>query len=645
MHLHSLSISAEMMSPRAMKLDTPRRASIPAFSGSPRPFLTHAPPNNVPAMSLDSTDPANLKPSEVTQPEAFGWRPQARLTPRARFGDPIEAWVGSDAVRLRYTSPIPRVLVNLRGHLIDNDGLRFVGVFRLSPDATNCSLAKEQINNGTFDWDATDDVVITSSLMKQWFGGLPDKRKLLDQLDPDHIPIDDISKDQAKNLIEGLQDPMRSVALWLLDFCVLVSSHCEDNKMTAGNLAICMAPNLTSCEDFQIVRRKFTQLWQVAITWRQGEFHPYFHQTLSQSAVRLQLRALCKATREHHEIKRSNEVKEWLCRFSLIVRSSLLDVDHIILLVTLETFGLIFDTLRTLVSKSHRRDSGDVKSYVDVLEHLWQFMGPFAPDPLPKIPGVPALPANLPPALPTSDPHENLPPLPHPATMPSLPKRSLFSPLLSTAPFLVLRRTVCKPAPALSSLEDFAPELKKDNWTNLQHALDVANVLGDVATRLSLAKKTEFLFAEHFAHLEEAFSFCRYLIWADLQKQNLINLEAVSDVELEDIRLEGQLWRKIGILGKSRGGSFKKNPFWFRLTEDALMLCSASYHDQVLEVIHLNHILDCKPLKSSKPVPQGQERFTVTCKNDKGGTVDFLFLASVELHEKLREGVAHSAFF
>jgi len=228
--------------------------------------------------------------------------------------------------------------------------------------------------------------------------------------------------------------------------------------------------------------------------------------------------------------------------------------------------------------------------------------------------------------------------------MPSLPKRSPFTPLLSTAPFLVLRRTVCKASPSLVGLEDFAPELKKENWIHLKNALDVANVLGDVATRLCLAKKTELLFSEHFPHLEEAFTFCRYLIWADLQKQNIIDLEKISDVELEDIRLEGQLWRKIGILGASRGGSFKKNPFWFRLTEDALMLCSNSNHDQILEVIHLSQILDCKPLKSSKPVPQGQEKFTITCKNDKGGTVDFQFLASIELQEKLRDG-AHSSFF
>lgn len=65
--------------------------------------------------------------------------------------------------------------------------------------------------------------------------------------------------------------------------------------------------------------------------------------------------------------------------------------------------------------------------------------------------------------------------------------------------------------------------------------------------------------------------------------------------------------------------------------------------NQILEVIHLSHILDCKPLKSSKPVPQGQEKFSITCRNDKGGTVEFLFLASIELHEKLQGG-AHTSF-
>ena len=140
-----------------------------------------------------------------------------------------------------YGSPIPAVLPLLKKHFVLLDGAQSEGIFRLAPDSEACKITKTAIDSGAFE-DCSDANII-ANLLKIFFRELPGS---ICSRFPERIIYQaseaDLGGAYAK-LME-IEDPWRSVMLWLLDVLALVVKNEEVNKMSCKNIATCISPNL-----------------------------------------------------------------------------------------------------------------------------------------------------------------------------------------------------------------------------------------------------------------------------------------------------------------------------------------------------------------------------------------------------------------
>lgn len=180
-----------------------------------------------------------------------------------------------------YPLPIPNLLIILRTHLVRDGGLDVKGIFRLAPETHACTLAFDQLNAGTF--IRSPDVNVVANLIKLWFRQLP--IKLFNPLNPDVVAS--LQPHEAGAMIENLTEPFRSLALWLLDLCVLVSRNAAINSMDAKNLALVFGPNL-SCRstDPKVLlahSAKITAFMEACILWRTPNYSDTSNSTQSQT--------------------------------------------------------------------------------------------------------------------------------------------------------------------------------------------------------------------------------------------------------------------------------------------------------------------------------------------------------------------------
>lgn len=137
-----------------------------------------------------------------------------------------------------YRSRIPIVLIQMRDYLIQHNAYEVEGLFRIAPDASESSYAKQLVNENKL--DSCADVHCIANLIKVWFRDLP--RHVLDGLSFEQIGDCD-QEDKAEKLVLSMDEPFCSLVLWLLDLCVFVASYQHVNRMSAKNLAIVFGPN------------------------------------------------------------------------------------------------------------------------------------------------------------------------------------------------------------------------------------------------------------------------------------------------------------------------------------------------------------------------------------------------------------------
>jgi hypothetical protein len=170
-----------------------------------------------------------------------------------------------------YVSRIPTVLILMRDYLRKENAFQIEGLFRIAADAEECVFVKKALNEGAF--VRCDDVHCISNLLKVWFRDLP--RAILDPIDTAHI--DAVTTDaEAAAIVEMLEEPHKSIFLWIIDLCVECSSQADVNKMTGKNLAIVFGPNLFSpsmADPMASLRfsQKVAQFMDKEISWRANE--------------------------------------------------------------------------------------------------------------------------------------------------------------------------------------------------------------------------------------------------------------------------------------------------------------------------------------------------------------------------------------
>ena len=142
-----------------------------------------------------------------------------------------------------YECEIPCILQMLKRLFMEKKGFEIEGIFRIAPGREQCDLAMSEINTGTF--EDCEDAHIVANLIKIFFRNLP-----ISLCSENAIPemvvykVADNNVDNAYTVLMSMDDPWKSVVLWLLDLMATVVQNEKKNKMCVKNISIVIAPNL-----------------------------------------------------------------------------------------------------------------------------------------------------------------------------------------------------------------------------------------------------------------------------------------------------------------------------------------------------------------------------------------------------------------
>lgn len=156
-----------------------------------------------------------------------------------------------------YESPIPSVLILIRKAMElasekdQKTAFEQDGIFRIACLEQTLTVTKRQLNIGQFDTNVAHDPHVLANLIKQWFRECP--VRILDEhnhgnKDKDRIAecvkLDENGPMAAGEVVKAMNEPMKSLFLWLLDLCVQVVKTKKDNRMDERNMGVVIGPNM-----------------------------------------------------------------------------------------------------------------------------------------------------------------------------------------------------------------------------------------------------------------------------------------------------------------------------------------------------------------------------------------------------------------
>jgi len=141
---------------------------------------------------------------------------------------------------------IPTILLALKKVLIKKEGFSTRRIFLIPPNKQERDSAKVDINRGASASETIKNVHVAASLLMSWFRDLQDP--ILDTIGLEKIKKSQ-SVDEVVEAHESLDQPYRSIIIWLWDFLVDVTEHSHINEMGISNLAMAFAPCLYSFQD------------------------------------------------------------------------------------------------------------------------------------------------------------------------------------------------------------------------------------------------------------------------------------------------------------------------------------------------------------------------------------------------------------
>jgi len=137
---------------------------------------------------------------------------------------------------------------------VERFGLDLEGIYRLSGNATHINQMKSLFDNDSSKVDFTDperfshDVNSVAGLLKQFLRELPDplltRRYYADFINTARNDNDAQRRDALHAIINSLPDPNYATLRALILHLNKVQEHSSQNRMNAGNLAICFGPTL-----------------------------------------------------------------------------------------------------------------------------------------------------------------------------------------------------------------------------------------------------------------------------------------------------------------------------------------------------------------------------------------------------------------
>lgn len=142
---------------------------------------------------------------------------------------------------------LPKAVMDMLSVLCQ-DGPFTRGIFRRSANAKSCKEMKERLNSG-FDVDfACESIFVTASVFKDFLRNIPGSvfsSKLCDKWVSVLDQGSQVEKIKAvKKLLEKLQHVNITLLRYLFGVLHCIEQRCENNQMTAFNLAVCISPSL-----------------------------------------------------------------------------------------------------------------------------------------------------------------------------------------------------------------------------------------------------------------------------------------------------------------------------------------------------------------------------------------------------------------
>ncbi|KAL4924930.1 putative Rho GTPase activator (Rgd1) [Aspergillus undulatus] len=215
-------------------------------SFSPPPFQPPYPTSSGPPSHLHVVNPG--PPPAQQGPPGNGYPPNLDLPPlKPVFG------VSLDDLYARDGTAVPMIVYQCF-QAVELFGLDVEGIYRLSGSATHISQMKALFDNDSSQVDYTNpesfhhDVNSVAGLLKQFFRDLPDplftSAAYSSFIDAARLDDDIQRRDSLHAIINGLPDAHYATLRALILHLNKVQEHYTQNRMNAGNIAICFGPTL-----------------------------------------------------------------------------------------------------------------------------------------------------------------------------------------------------------------------------------------------------------------------------------------------------------------------------------------------------------------------------------------------------------------
>eukprot|EP01117_Protostelium_nocturnum_P010395 TRINITY_DN373_c0_g1_i1.p1 TRINITY_DN373_c0_g1~~TRINITY_DN373_c0_g1_i1.p1 ORF type:complete len:625 (-),score=239.29 TRINITY_DN373_c0_g1_i1:58-1932(-) len=145
---------------------------------------------------------------------------------------------------------VPRTLVQLKRCMTAVDAFEVEGVFRMSGLESIMKRVVKGFNSKSERIESTvaiEDSHSLATITKRWFMYLP--VKVLNGLPLHLIPLILNEKKDSNAVVQYLEEPYRSLFLWVIDLGARVILHSDRNKMNAKSFARVFSPSLLNISD------------------------------------------------------------------------------------------------------------------------------------------------------------------------------------------------------------------------------------------------------------------------------------------------------------------------------------------------------------------------------------------------------------
>ncbi|KAK4279056.1 hypothetical protein QN277_016818 [Acacia crassicarpa] len=155
--------------------------------------------------------------------------------------------VSTESMQLSFDArgnSVPTILLLLQRQLYAQGGLQAEGIFRINAENGQEEYVREQLNRGVVP-DGID-VHCLAGLIKAWFRELPSG--VLDPLSPEQV-MQSQSEEECAQLVRLLRPTEAALLDWAINLMADVAQLEHLNKMSARNIAMVFAPNMTQMAD------------------------------------------------------------------------------------------------------------------------------------------------------------------------------------------------------------------------------------------------------------------------------------------------------------------------------------------------------------------------------------------------------------